>query len=85
MHGDFSRLTFDRAAGYRAVLLQQGRVMLDADFNEQVAITAHHDETRTLDLLGPAGGPADGAGFALVDAAGAPPSTTSASASTPST
>ena len=76
MHGDFSRWTFDPAAGYRAVLLQQGRVLLDADFNEQTAITAYHDETRTLDLLGPAGGPADGAGFALVDAAGAAPAGT---------
>jgi len=73
VHGDFSRLTFDRAAGYRAVLLQQGRALLDADFNEQAAIAAYHDETRTFDLLGRAGGPADGAGFALVDAAGDPP------------
>ena len=73
MHGDFSRWTFDRGAGYRAVLLQQGRVLLDADFNEQAAITAHHDETRMHDVAGRAGGPADGAGFALVDAAGAAP------------
>lgn len=76
MQADFSRWTFDRTAGYRAVLLQQGRVWLDADFNEQAAITADHDETRTLDLLGPAGGPMDGGGFALVDAAGAAPSGT---------
>ena len=73
MHGDFSRWTFDRGAGYRSVLLQQGRVLLDADFNEQAAITAHHDETRMLDVAGRAGGPVDGAGFALVDAAGAAP------------
>ena len=73
MHGDFSRWTFDPAAGYRAVLLQQGRVLLDADFNEQTAITTYQDETRTLDLLGRAGGPADGAGFALVDGGGAAP------------
>jgi hypothetical protein len=73
VHGDFSRWTFDRGAGYRSVLLQQGRVLLDADFNEQAAITAHHDETRMLDVAGRAGGPADGAGFALVDAAGAAP------------
>ena len=31
MHGDFSRRTFDPADGYRAVLLQQGRVLLDAE------------------------------------------------------
>ncbi len=60
MHGDFSRRTFDAANGYRAVLLQQGRVLLDADVNEQAEITAHHDETRTRDLVGSSGGPAPG-------------------------
>ena len=35
MKGDFSRETFDRARHYSAVLLQQGRVQLDADWNEQ--------------------------------------------------
>ena len=58
MHGDFSRRTFDRADGYRAVLLQQGRVLLDADWNEQAEITAHHDEVRTRDVVGRSGGPA---------------------------
>jgi hypothetical protein len=58
MFGDFSRRTFDGADGYRAVLLQQGRVVLDADVNEQAEITAHHDEVRTRDLVGRHGGPA---------------------------
>lgn len=62
MHGDFSRSTFDPADGYRAVLLQQGRVMLDAEGNEQAAITAHHDEARTRDVVGRSGGPAPAAG-----------------------
>ena len=56
--GDFSRRTFDGADGYRAVLLQQGRVVLDADVNEQAEITAHHDEVRARDLVGRHGGPA---------------------------
>ncbi|MFF0086803.1 DUF6519 domain-containing protein [Streptomyces canus] len=72
MHGDFTRWTFAPQEAYRSVLLQQGRVVLDADWNEQATLTAHHDETRTLDLAGPAGGPATGAGFAIVDADGAP-------------
>ncbi|MGW0948848.1 DUF6519 domain-containing protein [Streptomyces sp. NPDC002623] len=72
MHGDFTRWTFAPKEAYRSVLLQQGRVVLDADWNEQAALTAHHDETRTLDLAGPAGGPATGAGFAIVGADGAP-------------
>lgn len=57
MHGDFSRSTFSERHAYRAVLLQQGRVVLDADFNEQADLTAHHDETRTLDVVGQVGGP----------------------------
>ncbi len=82
MQADISRRTFDPADAYRAVLLQQGRVLLDADFNEQAEITAHHDEVRTRDLVGPTGGPApDPAAtgvaalgpFALVGADGAAP------------
>ena len=63
MHGDFSRWTFDRAAGYRAVLLQQGRVLLDADFNEQTAITTlprrdPHARPRSAARAGPRTAPA---------------------------
>lgn len=76
MHGDFSRWTFDPRAGYRSVLLQQGRVLLDADWNEQGAITARHDEVRTRDIVGPAGGPVDGAAFEVTDQTGAEPSGT---------
>ncbi|PPS67830.1 MULTISPECIES: DUF6519 domain-containing protein [Streptomyces] len=57
MQGDFSRWTFDSRARFRSVLLQQGRVLLDADWNEQAQITAHHDETRARDAFGRAGVP----------------------------
>ena len=74
MHGDFSRRTFDALDAYRAVLLQQGRVLLDADVNEQADITAHHDEVRTRDIVGRSGGPAPEADepgpFALVGPSG---------------
>jgi hypothetical protein len=80
MHGDFSRTTFDPADGYRSVLLQQGRVLLDADWNEQAGITAHHDEARTRDVVGRSGGPAPapgGAGpFAVIAADGSVPAGT---------
>lgn len=72
MHGDFSRWTFEPLTGYRSVLLQQGRLLTDADWNEQGEITAHHDEVRTRDVVGGAGGPLTGAAFGLLDAAGAP-------------
>lgn len=61
MHGDISRRTFSERHAYRAVVLQQGRVVLDADFNEQADLVAHHDEARTADIVGRVGGalPAD--------------------------
>lgn len=77
MHGDFSRSTFSPTHGYREVLLQQGRVLLDADWNEQTRVTAHHDEVRTLDVVGRSGGPLpqdDGPGpFAILAADGTVP------------
>ncbi|MFD3758098.1 DUF6519 domain-containing protein [Streptomyces sp. NPDC058622] len=73
MQGDFSRWTFAPQETYRSVLLQQGRVLLDADWNEHAAITAHHDEVRTTDLVGPSGGPLAEAGFAIVDDGGERP------------
>ena len=77
MHGDFSRWTFAAANTYRGVQLQQGRVLLDSDWNEQTRITAHHDEVRTVDVVGRSGGPlADdgGAGpFAILAADGTVP------------
>ena len=41
MKGDFSRQTYKKAKHYSGVLMQQGRVQLDADWNEQQAIARH--------------------------------------------
>jgi hypothetical protein len=46
MKGDFSRWTFDPRRHYTAVLMQQGRVQLDSDWNEQAAMLEHLDRTR---------------------------------------
>ena len=77
MQGDFTRWTFDPQRTHRAVLQQQGRVVLDAEANEQAEITAYHDETRMLDIVGPCGGPEPTDGtvgpFAIVDLATEPP------------
>src|ERR1700761_7464767 len=71
MKGDFSRWTFDAGKHYHGVLKQQGRVDLDADWNEEGAIVAHRVETETIDVVGPSGAPAGNAGFMLsVDATG---------------
>lgn len=40
--------------------MQQGRVLLDADWNEQSAILLHYLQTLATDLIGPHGGPGDG-------------------------
>ncbi|WP_125612948.1 DUF6519 domain-containing protein [Specibacter cremeus] len=66
MKGDFSRDTFDPANHYTRVLIQQGRVQLDADLNEQAAITRHHLQTLAADLIGPHGGPVADLGFAVI-------------------
>ena len=44
MQGDLSRETFDPRAHHTAVRLQQGRVLTDADFNEQGDLTRHRHE-----------------------------------------
>lgn len=65
MKGDFSRVTFDATEHYTRVLLQQGRVSLDADFNEQAAILLHRLQVMTADLVGPGAGPTNNLGFAI--------------------
>jgi hypothetical protein len=60
MKGDFSRHTFQPGKNYSAVLLQQGRALLDADFNEQGAIGLRLIRALAADLIGPHGGPGDG-------------------------
>jgi hypothetical protein len=57
MKADLTRDTFSLDRHYTRVIQQQGRVPLDADWNEQAEIQAHHDETETIDVIGPAGFP----------------------------
>jgi hypothetical protein len=47
------------------VLKQQGRVSLDADWNEQIDIIGHERETRTEDIIGHCGAPGEGGGFGV--------------------
>ncbi|MEL6469517.1 MAG: DUF6519 domain-containing protein [Cyanobacteria bacterium J06623_4] len=65
MKGDFTRSTFDRRKHYSAVLTQQGRLPMDADWNESQDIFAHLDETTRVDVIGPCGFPEDNPGFEL--------------------
>ena len=50
--GDFTRDTFAPLQHFTRVLMQQGRVQLDADWNEQVSILLHLTRTLAADLLG---------------------------------
>ncbi|MGY6275062.1 DUF6519 domain-containing protein [Methylomonas sp. MgM2] len=65
MKGDFSRDTFDITKHFSRVLQQQGRVQLDADWNEQTAILLHYLRTLAADLIGPFGGPQENYGFEI--------------------
>jgi len=58
MAGDYTRLTFDPRRDRAMVLEQQGRVHLDADFNELVAILERRLRVETRDFAGPAVVPA---------------------------
>jgi hypothetical protein len=70
MKGDFSRVTFDVTKHFSRVLMQQGRVQLDADWNEQTAILLHYLQSLTKDLIGEHGGPLNNLAFeiAAIDA-----------------
>jgi outer membrane protein OmpA-like peptidoglycan-associated protein len=58
--GDFSRDTFQRQHHFSRVLMQQGRVLLDSDWNEQTSILLHYLRALAADLIGQHGGPGDG-------------------------
>lgn len=66
MKGDFARVTFDPSRHYSQVLQQQGRVLLEADWNEQAHIQLHLLRTLVRDLVGPCW--AVGSGFSLISA-----------------
>ena len=65
MKGDFSR-PFNPKKHYHSVLKQQGRVDVDADWNEQQAIHTRRIETEATDVIGGCGAPLHDAGFHIV-------------------
>jgi hypothetical protein len=69
MKGDFTRDSFAPANGYTRVLVQQGRVQLDADWNEQISILWDYWRSTLVDLIGPFAGPHAHCGFRIVTAA----------------
>lgn len=72
MNGDLTRSTFAPGDDFTAVRSQQGRVMLDADHNEQVDIQLDDTRRGRDAMIGGSGAPADTGGFAVTVAAGVP-------------
>src|SRR5271163_4058507 len=60
MKADLTRNTFDPAKNFSRVLMQQGRVQLDADWNEQSAILLHLLRRLCADIGGQAWSPDGG-------------------------
>ena|ERR1019366_3319221 len=73
MKGDFSRDTFNATKHFSRLMMQQGRVQLDADWNEQASIAAHYLRSLAADLIGPHGGPGDGFKISRIPAAAEQP------------
>jgi len=65
MKGDFTRSTFQPKKHYSSVRMQQGRLQLDADWNEQADIQTHQLQTHTQDMIGAIGVPDAQNGFKL--------------------
>lgn len=70
MKGDFTRMTFEPTRHYSRVMRQQGRVTLDADWNEQTSILLHYLRALTRDIFGPHAGPAADLGFEIISQPG---------------
>lgn len=59
MSGDYSRKRFNPEHHYQGVLRQQGRVDLDADWNEYVDVQDRHWRAETIDVIGRCGVPSE--------------------------
>jgi len=71
MKGDFSRFVFEPLKHYSGVLLQQGRVLLDSDWNAWARIQEQLRRVLLRDVVGSAAAPAAQAGFQITFADGA--------------
>ena len=52
MGGDYTRFTFKAKKNHSGVLKQQGRVSLDADWNELAEIKDRRWRSETMDIIG---------------------------------
>jgi hypothetical protein len=73
MASDRARVSHDPTRNWRGLIAQQGRVTVEADWNEAATIEEEHDRALTLDFVGPVGTPDGGYAVTPVPATGGPP------------
>ncbi|MEL7045193.1 MAG: DUF6519 domain-containing protein [Pseudomonadota bacterium] len=66
MKGDFTRFSYDPQQRYSRVLKQQGRVDLDADWNEAIEIFTQLERSEARDVIGPSGVPEASNGYRVI-------------------
>ena len=73
MAGDRARVSFDPSRQWRGLVAQQGRVTVEADWNEAAAIDAERVRELTLSVVGTLGTPDGGYVVTAFPTAGSPP------------
>jgi len=66
MASDISRKLFNPAKHYSGVIMQQGRVQLDSDWNEQLTLQLHRTQVETRDVIGKNGVPKKQNSFQII-------------------
>src|SRR5690242_8137534 len=75
MASDRARISYDPTRKWRGLIAQQGRVTVEADWNEAATIDAAQDRAVTRDVVGPVGSP-DGGYLVKVGQPSSPPAAT---------
>lgn len=70
MKGDFTQIRSRLTRRYSGVRMQQGRVQLDADFNDEATIRERAEQALGRDVIGRCGVPKQGGGFRIDSAGG---------------
>ena len=67
MKADITRSTYRKNKNYFKVNAQQGRVQVDANWNEQIDIQEHLNQTFLQDIIGKTGTPIEDPGFEIIE------------------
>lgn len=72
MGSDRARVSYDPSRKWRGLVAQQGRVTLEADFNEAAEIASEAQRGAVADMVGPCGTPDGGYAVTAIPATGGP-------------